>query len=293
MAEPIIDMVNLQRFCDYIIERYKIHLRKDAHQYPVTTNVIFQRHRFINICRKHDTQTKNVIENIVNNDRLSLEDKIINIMMFRGWSLWDTVRFFGGVKTSRELLSNETMKECKKKYEMMVRSNPRRRFFSSAPYIAILKTANYNDAPPVLGVIYMARLAVKRKLPEKILQATSEQEVIDLLKTLPGIASFIAYQMFLDMCYIPEFPFSDENFVVASTRVKFSIRALFTYSDGLSYESCIKYLKNHISELDPDFSNNLKEIMVDLPVDKRYMTLTMMQSALYGFADYLKIIKRR
>ena len=176
---------------------------------------------------------------------------------------------------------------------MMIRSNPRRRFFSSAPYIAILKTANYNDAPPVLGVIYMARLAVKRNLLEKILQATSEQEVIDLLKTLPGIASFIAYQMFLDMCYIPEFPFSDENFVIASTRVKFSIRALFTYSDGLSYESCIKYLKNHISELDPDFTNNLKEIMVDLPVDKRYMTLTMMQSALYGFADYLKIIKRR
>ena len=293
MAEPVIDMTNLNLFLDYIKERYHIHIRKDRHMYPVTTNVLFKRHRYINICRQHDTQTRLVIENVVNNPYLSLEDKIINIMMFRGWSLWDTVRFFGGVKTRRELLSNETIKTCKKKYEMILRSNPRHKFFSSAPYIAILKTANYNDAPPVLGVIYMARLAIKRKIPEKILEASSEQEVIDLLKTLPGIASFIAYQMFLDMCYIPEFPFSDENFVIASTRVKFAIRSIFTYSDGLSYEDCIKYLRDNLSELAPEFIEDMKEIMVDLPIEDRQMTLTRLQSSLYGFADYLKLITRR
>ena len=295
MAEPIIDMVNLQRFLDYILERYKIHLRKDAHQYPITTNVIFQRHKFINICRKHDTQTKNVIKYVVNNEDLTLEDKILNIIMFRGWGIYDTFRLFGGAWTKEELMSPETIPDAQKKYEKILRASPKRRFFTSAAYVVNLKTATVDKFKccSVISIFHLAQMAVERNIPKKILEAKSEQEVIDLLRTLTGVADTLAYQIFLDLTYIPEFQFTDDNYVVASTRVRFSLRALFKYSDGLSYEECIMWLRDNLSNLAPEFVDELKRTMIDTPPENRVMTLTMLQSSLYGFSDYFKITTRR
>lgn len=99
--------------------------------------------------------------------------------------------------------------------------------------------------------------------------------------------------MFLDMTYIPEFPFSEDDYVFASSRVRFSIRSLFKYSDGLNYEECIMWLTENLPKLAPEFIDEMHEIMTDLPPEKRVLTLTMMQSALYGFADYIKFIRRK
>lgn len=293
MNEPTVDMYNFSLFLEYIRERYKVHIRHDNHQYPETSNLAMKRLRFININRKDDTQTKNVIKNIIERNDISLEEKILNIMMFRCWGIWDTVRFFGGVWTKQQILDPKTISDAKMKYERILRTSPRYKFFTSAPYIAVLKLANYNDNPPVLNAFYLAKRAIEKKIPEKILQSDEGQDVIDLLRTLPGLAPFISYQMFLDMTYIPEFPFSEDDYVFASSRVRFSIRSLFKYSDGLNYEECIMWLTENLPKLAPEFIDEMQEIMTDLPPEKRVLTLTMMQSALYGFADYIKFIRRK
>lgn len=293
MSEPIIDMYNFSLFLEYVQERYKVHIRHDKHQYPETNNLAMKRLRFININRKDDTQTKNVIKHIAENKELSLEEKILNIMMFRCWGIWDTVRFFGGVWKKKQILDPQTAIDAKMKYERMLRVSPKHKFFTSAPYIAVLKIANYNNNPPVLNAFYLAKRAAEKKIPEKILQAEEGQDVIDLLRTLPGLAPFISYQMFLDMTYIPEFPFSEDDYVFASSRVRFSIRSLLKYSDGLNYEECIAWLTDNLPKLAPEFMSQMQEIMTDLPPEKRVLTLTMIQSALYGFADYIKFIRRK
>ena len=287
MNEPQIDMYNFSLFLEYIKERYIIHVRKDKHLYPLTQNNAFKRCRFININRKDDTQTKNVIKYIINNTELTAEEKILNIMMFRSWGIWETMRLFGAPFTKQSIMSAQTLEDAKMKYERIVRATPRHKFFTSAPYVAILKIADYG-CPPVLNAFYLARRAIEKNIPNKILtQAQDEQDVMDLLKTLPGLAPFISYQMFLDMTYMEEFPFSDENYVFASTRVRFSIRSLFKYSDGLNYEQCIVWLRDNLPDLAPDFIAEMQEILTE-----KSFTLTMLQSALYGFADYIKYVKR-
>lgn len=293
MSEPVVDMYNFSLFLEYITERYKAHIRKDNHQYPVTTNLAIKRLKFININRKHDTQTKNIITNIIENRELSLEDKILNIMIFRAWGIWDTMRLFGAPFTKKKLLDPQTFEDAKLKYERIIRATPRHRFFTSAPYVAILKIADYKAPYPVLNALYLAKKAIEKRIPEKIIQAQDEEEVIDLLRTLPGLASFISYQMFLDMTYIPELSLSEESYVFASTRVRFSLRSIFKYSDGLNYEECIVWLRDNLPKLAPDFMEQLQEIMTDVPEEERGLTLTMVQSALYGFADYLKFVRRK
>lgn len=288
---PVVDMYNFSLFLEYIEERYKAHIRKDNHTYPVTTNLAIKRLKFININRKHDTQTKNVIKYIVNNKDLSLEDKILNIIIFRGWGIWETMRLFGAPFTKENL--PQKLEDAKMKYERIVRATPRHKFYTSAPYVAVLKIADYKAPSPVLNALYLAKKALEKRIPQRILQAHDEQEVIELLKTLPGLAPFISYQMFLDMTYIPEFPFSEENYVFASTRVRFALRSIFKYSDGLSYEECVVWLRDNLPKLAPDFMERMQEIMTDVPEDERSLTLTMVQSALYGFADYLKFVRRK
>lgn len=286
---PVIDMDNLNLFLDYTYERYKTHIRKDVtHESPITMDKTIRRHRFINVYRKHDTQTKYVLKYIINNDELSMEDKIVNILMFRGWGIYQTLRFFGGTWTIDQLMSPDIVSEAQKKYERVLRVSPKRRFFTSASYIAILKTAapQYHSNA-VISIFYMAQLAIKNKLPERILTAQTEQEVINLLKTLPGMADAISYQVFLDMTYIKGFPFTDENFVITSTRVRYSIRAIFKYSDGLNFEQCVVWLRDHIEELAPEKVQTIIDLMTDIPENS--LTLTMLQSSLYGFSDYLKV----
>jgi hypothetical protein len=45
--------------------------------------------------REHDRQTRHLLKNITFNDKLTLEDKIVNSFMFRAWNNWATLWAFG------------------------------------------------------------------------------------------------------------------------------------------------------------------------------------------------------
>lgn len=271
---PIVNNDNLRLFQYYVNERNSIFNRKQAKEYPLTEDKIFRNHRFINIHRQNDTQTKMCVEHIINNPDLTIEDKILNIIMFRGWGIWETVRFFGGCWTREQIRDFDTAL-AEKKYKQVTRINPKYKFFTNAAYVAALKVAasKYGSDNAVTAIFGLAKRCID--LPERILSAKNEQEVLDMLTELPGVANFLGYQIFLDMTYLDGFPFTDDHFVVATTRVKRAVRILFKYSEGYSYEECIKWLQE-----------NQEVLMPDLDVT---LSLTDVQSSLYGFADYFEI----
>ena len=96
-AVPVLNWENVYHFKKFVIDRYKIHTRKDIKRLPApwTKNPVLQEFKFTNVRREHDKQTQYLIDNIVRNEHLSLEDKIVNCFMFRCWNNWDTLKAFG------------------------------------------------------------------------------------------------------------------------------------------------------------------------------------------------------
>ncbi len=96
-AKPTLDWEAVYHLKVFVIDRYRIHKRKDVKQLPApwTKNPILKEYRFTNVRREHDRQTRYLISHISRNLTMTLEDKIVNTFLFRAWNNWDNLKDFG------------------------------------------------------------------------------------------------------------------------------------------------------------------------------------------------------
>lgn len=52
------------------------------------------------------------------------------------------------------------------------------------------------------------------------MNAQSQKEVYDIIQELPSFAYFLSYQVFVDLTYIKDFPFSENEFTIAGPGCK-------------------------------------------------------------------------
>ncbi|AHZ60164.1 hypothetical protein HQ81_0204 [Dickeya phage phiDP23.1] len=100
-ATPTLDQQIVEWSYEWMHDRYQIHVRKDIQGLPApwTDNPILRQVKFCNVRREHDRQSLNLINNIVNNDALSMPDKMFNCVLFRMFNLWDPIQAIGGAMT--------------------------------------------------------------------------------------------------------------------------------------------------------------------------------------------------
>lgn len=285
-ASPVVNPKSLELFTHWISERYKIHLRKEAGEpRPWTDDWILRDYRFTNVRREQDRQTQYLIDNIVNNSRLRLEEKIVNIIMFRCWNLWSTMRDFGGPWTATQLKNDKTITRA----AAYVDKHPDQKYFTSAfmtsgmnRYVKVV----YNCDSTVLSIFQLGRDILEKKISKKILEAQNPREVCDIIETLPGLAGFLSYQMFVDMTYMPEFPFSENEFTIAGPGCKKGIKALFKYTDGLNAEELVFWLRDNLPKISPDLQP--MTLMTDLPAEERFLSVMSLENCLCEFSKYYR-----
>ena len=64
-----------------------------------------------------------------------------------------------------------------------------------------------------------------------------------------GFADFLAYQVFVDLTYIEDFPFSENEFVIAGPGCKRGMDKLFIDRDDMTYEECLFWLRDRFDKL--------------------------------------------
>lgn len=67
----------------------------------------------------------------------------------------------------------------------------------------------------------------------------------DLRDNIEGLGPFLAYQIWVDFTYIPEYPFSENHFTIAGPGCKAGIDLLFQDKDGMTHEECIFWLRDN------------------------------------------------
>lgn len=331
-ADPELNWEAVYYFKQFVIDRYRVHKRKDVDQLPApwTKNPVLQEFKFTNVRREHDRQTRYLLQNISTNDKLTLEDKIVNTFLFRAWNNWDTLKDFGFPYPAEWLYKTKMKERMRPRYEKLLAKNPDRKWWSNAFNQGGFKMvwgypdgtarslyeregAERHHEPDIpLRPFHIAPYLKKHHIVEKILKASTQEEVFSIIKTVPGYADFMAYQVFVDLTYIKDFPFSENEFVVAGPGCKRGLDHIFINKDGMTYEECIFWLRNHIlggfeggytlfnnSELEDWCYDHNKsyhkyrpnKLFSDLPECDRYMNVMSIENCMCELSKYIKAVK--
>ena len=331
-ASPRLDWEAVHHFKDFVLDRYRIHKIKDVEGLPApwTKNPVLQEFKFTNVRREHDRQTRYLIENISTNPDLTLEDKIVNTFLFRSWNNWATLKSFGFPYPAKMLYNPELKEKVRPLYQGLQELYPDRLWYNNAYNQGGTKHAwkfpagdgyqraykeseakKYKDWEPDIPLrpFHVGVWLGQQKIVERLLEAKNQQECFDTIKSVRGFADFLAYQVFVDLTYIKEFPFSENEFVIAGPGCKRGLDHIFIDRDCMTYEECIFWLRDNINEdsyslfRDDDLwefeeENKLphrtydpNKLFNDLPKYDRCMNVMSIENCMCELSKYIKAVK--
>ena len=291
-SNPTINSENLKHFYTWIYERYKVHLKKDIlHEKPLWTNdEIINKYRFTNVRREHDRESRWLIENISKNIGVSYENKILNTILFRLINKSATIKIIGLLDFYNLNLSKE-----KEKLEIFKRKDPKYVYFSNAFYTSGPKSsANkiFGKENNVLNMIKLVKMYKEERLIEKIKQSKNQKEVFSNILNCRGIGRFLAYQIYVDLTYIREFPYSENEFVVAGPGCQRGLKNIFKSTDGLSNEELIFWLRDNQIVLFKKFGYEPEKLFSDLEKEDRVLNVMSIQNCLCEISKYIRAVNK-
>jgi hypothetical protein len=289
-ANPKINEENLKHFFNWFTERYKIRIKKDIQRLPPpwTEDPILSKYRFTNVRREHDKETRWLISNIINSE-LSYENKLLNIILFRLINKSQTFSIFGKLdfySLDLELIRKNLINFKDKNPSYIYFSNA---FFTSGPKTAANKI--FSEPNMIIKMILLVDYYRKNQIIDKISLSKNQTEIFSVLSSFPGIGEFLAYQIFVDFSYIKDFPFSENEFVVAGPGCKKGLNYLFESFDGLGYEEALFWLRDNQSGILARFPNyNPQELFWDLPKEERTLNLMSLENSMCEISKYIRAI---
>ena len=312
-AKPTISTVSLVHFREFITERYKIHVKKDVLKLekPWTENPILQQYKFTNVRREHDKQSRELIRRVSTNPKLSLEEKIANTFLFRAWNNADTFETFGGPWKLHVIYDPLTKESARAVYREAMQEDQDRLWFSSAYNQGGTKqswkrldpddseqTPAEPDIP--LRVFHVGVWLGRDKVIQRILASKNQERCFEVIKSVRGFAGFLAYQVFVDLTYIEEFPFSENEFVIAGPGCKRGMDRLFLDRDDMTYEECLFWLRDRFDKLmswlekkgdwPEDDPWDPSELFMDLEPHDTYMNVMSLENCFCEFSKYMKAL---
>lgn len=294
-GHPVCREYVLDFLYDFITRRYSVHLLKDVENRPKpwTFDPILQHYRFTNVRREHDKETKWLINNITSNKALQYEDKLLNCILFRLFNKHETAEILSmPIRFSKDW--------DPKAYRDTFEINRRvvGTYFTGAFNTGGLKRAlkwylpcDDPDETMEMRIMYFMRALVTKSATKYIELCENQKSVFRYLTSFEGIGEFLAYQIFVDFTYIPEFPFSEEEFVVAGPGCRSGINLLFEDTDGLTYEELLFWLRNNIDDLFRSYENpewDPQKLMTDLPINKRYLNVMSLENCMCELSKYVR-----
>lgn len=131
-AKPILNEEVLRYHHLYLTERHEIYKKKEIEKLPQdewTEDEVFKNYRFTNTKRELDRESKWLIKNISTNSELTLEEKVLNSILFRTYNKSSTSKLFGNYIKDFDKLDIDAMREIFKAY---AEENPKYVFFTPA-----------------------------------------------------------------------------------------------------------------------------------------------------------------
>ena len=291
---PIFDKEALKLLHHYITERYKIHILKDIlkKNRPWTDDFYLHTYKFTNIRREHDRASKWLIENISNSLNSTTLERMYRTILFRIYNRPITGEILG---LSDLKFDGDWVERCK---AALSNRDSNVKLFTNAYKTGGTKTGLLSFCPEAENTDYAPLYAIQKlreeNLAEDLLECDSQDKVFKRLTEIKGFGKFIAYQVYVDLTYIKEFPFSENEFTVAGPGCYYGIQLLTgkdkedTGFNGLTSEEILFWMRDNLVSkfTEEGLEFNPDKIFHDLPEEDRKFNVMSLENVMCEFSKY-------
>lgn len=290
-ARPILNQKVIKQWFYHQKERTNIYYKKEIlkQKPPFTNDEILQKYKFVNTKRTWDRQSKWLIENIIENNSINYENKLLHCFLFRVINKSETLELLGWFIDFKNINIGTINKKYRKILEEKSIQDPDYVFFSAA-YILWGPKVNFwkyiekiewkEEKNMVLRMIKYVYYN-QEQIIKWIEKSKNQKEVCDFLSTFWWIWNFLSYQIFIDFTYIKEFRFTEHNFVISGPGCERGIDWIFKNRDGMTSEECLFWFvenQDNIAKL-YNIDWELDMIFHFLPKSQRFYTLMDMENS--------------
>jgi len=127
-------------------------------------------------------------------------------------------------------------------------------------------------------------------LISRLLEADDQQEVFNLLQEIRGVAGFLAQQIQVDLAYIKEFPFSENEFTFAGPGCSRGVDLIFEDRDRMTHTECLFWMRDNQLEVFKKFGYSPKELFTDLEEFDQIMNVSSIENIHCEIQKYIKAI---
>lgn len=215
-----IDKKVLRDYRDYTYARSDTYYKKEVLKLPKpwTDHPQIQTFKFTNVVRKFDRESKFLTETVCNNPSLSLFNKAMNCIVFRMINNAEGISFLKEWPIDFEKLTVEDLldwlewekaEEAKGAFKGKARQ-------SNAYMLSALRVASYRLDERFRGYnTSIPRMVFEDSdIVAKALEEKDPKKVFNLLLSVKGLGTFLAYQVWADLTYIPEYPYTDNDLII-------------------------------------------------------------------------------
>lgn len=267
---PSIYEKNLSLLWTYIRERNKVYTLKQKNVPPPWTNdKILSKYKFVNVFRTQDPGTLYVTKVLIPKYSHNPVNLLYNLLIYRTFNKIETISDLG------YLSYKEIHPMCI--FEKLSALNNRGvTTFTNAFTVHSFKFWDYLPSNKNLRVAHAMETYAERIeiLYEDIMEKSDSKATYEILKTLPGIGEFLAYQISIDIGYWSKELFDEDTFVVAGPGARRGLSRLFP-----------KHKKKDCSQLIKQLVEKHDWKRLELP---QPMNLMAMENCLCEISKYLK-----
>lgn len=299
---------NLNLFFNMIYDRQMIWKRRfiDKLPAPWTDNEIFKKYKFCNLYREHDRSSQWEIRNIIMADNISDKNLVWKILVYRTFNNPETFaraidKWPSGIPDYEDYNENEFAAHIEDIRNMGL--NPFTSAYSISGNIAVGNSIDNAYCHTVIPAIHNSLDAILLILQN----ASTPEQIITFLMTLPGASSFMAHEYYQDFTYVPIYTdrlvmkFDQNDFTNLGPGSSQGVRLLFPKLRGIQQLSCYTYLQDIAQEKLEEIGLEKGDMMPYVSWNKqshRYevvtesnLSLNQIEGALCEFSKYIRILR--
>ena len=254
-------------FWYFAYERQNILYNKIQGKEVLTEDEILATYKFCNAYRILDRVSQYLLKNVIYNSRkYSSKDMIYRIILFKIFNKEETWEYLQAKlgDLTLEKFSFENMDTLLQEYR-----KSGNKIYNDA-YISCANKAFGYDLKHQNHLALIDKMFNEDKINEKIVNASSFEDVFNILRSYPLIGDFMAYQLATDINYSEVIDFPESSFTIPGPGAIRGIHKCFENTEGMSYSDIIRYMyENQEKEfkrlgLDFKYLKNRKLQLIDI-----------------------------
>jgi hypothetical protein len=241
-AKPTVVFNTYWRFA---AERQAIFFRRfHGFSGPWTDDPILNRYKFTNAYRASDRVSQYLIRNVIYAGEQSPREVFFRVLLFK---------FFNRIDTWKRLIGafgELTAKRFKpQQYDkVLTAALESGELLYSGAYIMPTGGVGWRQDRKHRMHLRLLEYMLAHELPERVTGALNMREAFELLKSVPTIGDFLAYQYVTDLNYSKASDFGENEFVVAGPGARDGIRKCFETLGGLTEADLIRFVSDRQEE---------------------------------------------